>query len=151
MKWSVLNTKKQCYTIKCLKEIHKYCLRLVTDLSFMSLTSIPQLFTNQFQITGYIKQVFSIRMKFVEDALFTNSQFQIWRKNRNTKELKLQKMDDKKHTSWTSLENTFENDHDNPLHFLCICLLYQSRKNWSLLCPVCMVVSILVNTPTPTQ
>lgn len=27
------------------------------------------------------------------------------------------------------VDNTFKNDHDNPLHFLCICLVYQGRKN----------------------
>lgn len=39
------------------------------------------------------------------------------------------------------IDNTFKNNHDYPLHFLSICLVYQSRKNGRLLCPVAMVVN----------
>lgn len=37
------------------------------------------------------------------------------------------------------IKNTFQDYHDNPLHFLCICLLDKGRKNQSLLSPVTIV------------
>lgn len=37
------------------------------------------------------------------------------------------------------MKNTFQDYHDNPLHFLCICLLDKGRKNQNFLSPVTMV------------
>lgn len=52
------------------------------DLSLVALRSILEPFTNQFQVTGDIKQVFSIRMKFMEDAFFANSKLQVYKHTR---------------------------------------------------------------------
>lgn len=60
-------------------------------LTLMSLTSIPQLFTDQFQVTGDIKQVFCIRMKLMENALFTNAQLQIYKHRNKVVKISLKK------------------------------------------------------------
>lgn len=70
---------------KIIKEMYKIVSDLMRDLAFMTLISIPQLFTNQFQVTCDIKQVFSIWMKFMKNALFTSSQLQIYRRYKNMK------------------------------------------------------------------
>ena len=44
----------------------------------MALTSIPQLFTNQFQVTGDIKQVLCIWMEYMKNAFLTDPQLQIY-------------------------------------------------------------------------
>ena len=45
----------------------------------MPLTSILELFTNKFQVACDIKQVLCIRMEFMEDAFFTDSQLQVYK------------------------------------------------------------------------
>lgn len=47
-------------------------------LSFMPLASIVELLTYKFQVAGDIEQIFSIRVKLMEYALLTDTQFQIY-------------------------------------------------------------------------
>lgn len=103
----------------------------------MPLISIPQLFTNQFQVTCNIKQVFRIRVKFMKYTLFTHPQLQICNIFTKRRLKKTHIPEKKTQFSKTSIKPiiTFKNNHNNPLHFLCICLVYQSSKYCSFLTP----------------
>jgi len=42
------------------------------------------------------------------------------------------------------MKNTFQDYHDNPLHFLCICLLDKGRKNQNFLSPVTTITPLRI-------
>lgn len=91
----------------------------VINLALMPLSSVLQLFADEFQVTCHVEQVFSVWMKFLKDAFFTDPQFQICRgKKSNCKQdkrtfmmsatvIKRKQQRTEKHEGWTFINKPF--------------------------------------------
>jgi hypothetical protein len=63
-------------------------------LSLVPLSAVTKSLTHQLQVTCYIEKILRIRVEYIENCLLTDSQLQF-----------------------------FQNNHDDPSHFLHICLV----------------------------